>query len=89
MTKTSLLFSCESLGEGTATEDFEDFTGGIVERYELNKAPPNLIIILTLSPGSLLSTAVSVKAFTTHDRDILSLDLTSAVFHVCLKKDFF
>ncbi|XP_076875298.1 calpain-2 catalytic subunit-like [Brachyhypopomus gauderio] len=53
----------EALVGGSATEGFEDFTGGIAERYELNKAPPNLFgtIKKALSHGSLLSSAISPR----------------------------
>ncbi|KAI4891013.1 hypothetical protein NFI96_026720, partial [Prochilodus magdalenae] len=54
----------EALKGGCATEGFEDFTGGICERYQLSTAPPNLFYIMkqALSRGSLLSTAISDTA---------------------------
>ncbi|KAL6461895.1 hypothetical protein MHYP_G00300400 [Metynnis hypsauchen] len=56
--------SYEALKGGSATEGFEDFTGGIAERYELTKAPSNLFNIMkrALSRGSLLSTSISASA---------------------------
>ncbi|XP_028676308.1 calpain-2 catalytic subunit-like [Erpetoichthys calabaricus] len=46
----------ECLAGGSLTEAFEDFTGGISENYNLNKAPENLfqIICKALNAGSLL-----------------------------------
>lgn len=38
--------SYEALKGGTACEAMEDFTGGVTELYEMNKAPPNLFSIL-------------------------------------------
>ncbi|XP_067150580.1 calpain-2 catalytic subunit-like [Apteryx mantelli] len=52
--------SYESLSGGTTTEGFEDFTGGIAEWYELQKAPPNLFKIIqkALQKGSLLGCSI-------------------------------
>ncbi|XP_072527077.1 calpain-2 catalytic subunit-like [Salminus brasiliensis] len=53
--------SYEALSGGLATEGFEDFTGGIAERYKLTAAPPGLFSIMrkALSRGSLLSSSIS------------------------------
>ncbi|KAI4891005.1 hypothetical protein NFI96_023014 [Prochilodus magdalenae] len=56
--------SYEALAGGWAGDGFEDFTGGIAERHDLNKAPANLFQIMkkALSRGSLLSTSISGNA---------------------------
>ncbi|KAL7833968.1 hypothetical protein AOLI_G00289280 [Acnodon oligacanthus] len=61
--------SYEALKGGSATEGFEDFTGGIAECYKLNKAPSNLFNIMkkALSRGSLLSTSISASVKETED----------------------
>ena len=53
----------EALSGGATTECFEDFTGGIAERYELRKAPPNLFRIIqkALQKGSLLGCSIDVS----------------------------
>ncbi|NWY50118.1 CAN2 protein, partial [Chionis minor] len=56
--------SYESLSGGTTTEGFEDFTGGIAEWYELQKAPPNLFKIIqkALQKGSLLGCSIDITS---------------------------
>ncbi|XP_072527903.1 calpain-2 catalytic subunit-like [Salminus brasiliensis] len=53
--------SYEALKGGCAIEGFEDFTGGISERYQLSEAPANLFRVMkrALKRGSLLSTAIA------------------------------
>ncbi|XP_004605470.1 calpain-2 catalytic subunit [Sorex araneus] len=54
----------EALSGGATTEGFEDFTGGIAEWYELNKAPPNLFRIIqkALQKGSLLGCSIDITS---------------------------
>uniref|UniRef100_A0A8C9WEF7 Calpain 8 n=1 Tax=Scleropages formosus TaxID=113540 RepID=A0A8C9WEF7_SCLFO len=54
----------EALSGGTTTEGFEDFTGGISEGYELNKAPPHLFKIIkkALGLGSLLGCSIDITS---------------------------
>ncbi|NXD10505.1 CAN2 protein, partial [Nothocercus nigrocapillus] len=56
--------SYEALSGGTTTEGFEDFTGGIAEWYELQKAPPNLFKIIqkALQKGSLLGCSIDISS---------------------------
>ncbi|XP_072526975.1 calpain-1 catalytic subunit-like [Salminus brasiliensis] len=53
--------SYKALDGGLASEAFEDFTGGIIEEYELDKAPSNLFNIMkqALSRGSLLCSSIN------------------------------
>uniref|UniRef100_A0A8C9VQP5 Calpain-2 catalytic subunit-like n=1 Tax=Scleropages formosus TaxID=113540 RepID=A0A8C9VQP5_SCLFO len=52
----------EALSGGSATEGFEDFTGGISEKYELKNAPSYLFKVIqrALQLGSLLACAIEV-----------------------------
>ncbi|XP_036396565.1 calpain-8 [Megalops cyprinoides] len=54
----------EALSGGSTTEGFEDFTGGISEMYELNKAPPYLFKIIqkALGLGSLLGCSIDITS---------------------------
>ncbi|XP_042560431.1 calpain-2 catalytic subunit-like isoform X2 [Clupea harengus] len=57
--------SCyEALSGGTTTEGFEDFTGGIAEIYQLNKAPAHLFKIIqkALGLGSLLGCSIDITS---------------------------
>uniref|UniRef100_A0A672TCM7 Calpain 2 n=1 Tax=Sinocyclocheilus grahami TaxID=75366 RepID=A0A672TCM7_SINGR len=56
--------SYEALSGGWSTEGFEDFTGGIAENYELNKAPPHLFKLMqkALTLGSLLGSSIVITS---------------------------
>ncbi|XP_067254857.1 calpain-2 catalytic subunit-like [Chanodichthys erythropterus] len=56
--------SYEALTGGSTTEGFEDFTGGIAERYELSKAPPYLFKLMqkALTLGSLLGCSIKITS---------------------------
>ncbi|TFK09819.1 cbp/p300-interacting transactivator 2 [Platysternon megacephalum] len=56
--------SYEALSGGSTTEGFEDFTGGIAEWYELQKAPPDLFKIIqkALLKGSLLGCSIDITS---------------------------
>ncbi len=53
----------EALSGGNTIEGFEDFTGGIAEVYNLDKAPPNLFQIMqrALRLGSLMGCSIDVS----------------------------
>ncbi|KAK2907103.1 hypothetical protein Q8A67_006088 [Cirrhinus molitorella] len=67
--------SYEALAGGRATEGFEDFTGGITESYELNKAPPHLFKLMqkALTLRSLMGCAISSSAQETETKTSLKL----------------
>lgn len=54
----------EALSGGNTIEGFEDFTGGISEVYSLDKAPPNLFLIMkkALCLGSLLGCSIDITS---------------------------
>ncbi|XP_018412024.1 PREDICTED: calpain-2 catalytic subunit isoform X2 [Nanorana parkeri] len=56
--------SYEALSGGATTEGFEDFTGGLAEWYDLNKAPNNLFKIIqkALKTGSLLGCSIDITS---------------------------
>ncbi|XP_026091980.1 calpain-2 catalytic subunit-like [Carassius auratus] len=56
--------SYEALSGGSTTEGFEDFTGGIAESYELNKAPSHLFKLMqkALTLGSLLGCSIDITS---------------------------
>ncbi|XP_048038827.1 calpain-2 catalytic subunit-like [Megalobrama amblycephala] len=56
--------SYEALDGGSTTEGFEDFTGGVAEKYELSKAPPYLFKLMqkALTLGSLLGCSIKITS---------------------------
>ncbi|XP_053730470.1 calpain-2 catalytic subunit-like [Synchiropus splendidus] len=54
----------EALSGGSTTEGFEDFTGGIAERYNLERPDPHLfkIIMKALDRGSLLGCSINITS---------------------------
>ncbi|CAN2387500.1 Belongs to the peptidase C2 family [Pristimantis euphronides] len=62
--------SYEALTGGSSIEAMEDFTGGIAELYDLNKAPENLFLIMqkALQAESLMGCSIEIKnAYETED----------------------
>ncbi|XP_056148224.1 calpain-2 catalytic subunit-like [Lampris incognitus] len=54
----------EALSGGSTTEGFEDFTGGIAERHDLQKEGPHLFKIIkkALDRGSLLGCSINITS---------------------------
>jgi len=55
--------SYEALKGGSQAEAMEDFTGGLTERFDLNKPPANLLSIMLkgIEKGSLMGCALDVS----------------------------
>ena len=56
--------SYEALKGGSQAEAMEDFTGGLTERFDLKKAPANLLQIMLkgFERGSLMGCALDVSS---------------------------
>ncbi|XP_034019871.1 calpain-1 catalytic subunit isoform X2 [Thalassophryne amazonica] len=54
----------ETLSGGSTCEGFEDFTGGVTEMYELNKAPADMYSIISraIERGSLLGCSIDITS---------------------------
>uniref|UniRef100_A0A672LRW7 Calpain-2 catalytic subunit-like n=1 Tax=Sinocyclocheilus grahami TaxID=75366 RepID=A0A672LRW7_SINGR len=54
----------EALSGGSTSEGFEDFTGGIAESYDLQKAPSNMFQIIqkALEAGALLGCSIDITS---------------------------
>ncbi|KAK9967388.1 hypothetical protein ABG768_001791 [Culter alburnus] len=67
--------SYEALIGGSTTEGFEDFTGGIAEKYELSKAPPYLFKLMqkALTLGSLMGCSIKITSSNEETKTSLKL----------------
>lgn len=56
----------EALSGGSTSEGFEDFTGGVTEMFDLDKAPSDLYSIMrrAIDRGSLLGCSIDVSTAT-------------------------
>ncbi|XP_078503525.1 calpain-1 catalytic subunit-like [Lissotriton helveticus] len=81
--------SYEAIAAGRLTEGFEDFTGGVGETYDLQKAPENLyrIIKKALARGSLLGCYIAIASVSDIEAETLEKLVKGHTYSVTALKE--
>lgn len=68
--------SYEALKGGTTCEAMEDFTGGVIEMYDMNETPPNLfeILLKAYERNSLMGCSIEAS------------NIKQSIFHIPLRQ---